>query len=525
MILRQSTSVPEDGDIADSGTDAEMDRRLGGWNRSPLRWRLSMVAAFMVAVAVGIMTIAAYWTVSTAMTNSVDRELESKAGTLLSKSLDPVFVYNPEAEILRFKNYNPSMRVAYFPPGSHSGVGDQIQLFDEIRVINGAQQLSRRNNGDERVVAVRNDYGATVILAQDLENTHRIITSLGLMLLTIGGVGVLIAIATGMVIARTGLRPVGRLQQAVDYVARTDDLRPIPVVGDDELAQLTRSFNDMLAALQASRIRQAELVADAGHELKTPLTSLRTNIELLMMVTRSNGAAISEEDRNDLERDVVAQIEEMSTLIGDLVDLAREDGPQQVVELVDLAEVMEESLSRVERRRPDVVFEMQTTDWFLYGDPFALGRATLNLMDNAAKWSPSDGVVRIAMTPVREDLVELTFADSGPGIPVEDREKVFQRFYRSVQSRSMPGSGLGLAIVKQVIERHAGTIVAEESESGGALMRVQLPGEPSNPEAEEDEMEPAEGDVDKRENPIKEFPKQGSREEIFGALWERNREN
>ena len=299
------------------------------------------------------------------------------------------------------------------------------------------------------------------------------------MLLSISAIGILFAIGSGITVATTGLRPVTRLRIAAERVTETDELRPIPVEGDDELARFTRSFNEMLAALQASRIKQAELVADAGHELKTPLTSLRTNIELLMMASRS-GAVISDEDRADLEADVIAQLEELSTLVGDLVDLAREDGPQQVIEHVDVDEIISTSLARVERRRPDITFDVQTAPWYVYGDSAGLGRAVLNLMDNAAKWSPENGTVRVRLTPLSEVVAEFTVADSGPGIPKEDRDKVFERFYRSIQSRSMPGAGLGLAIVKSVIVRHGGTITADESDDGGALMRVTLPGSPDS---------------------------------------------
>ncbi|MCK7663314.1 HAMP domain-containing histidine kinase [Corynebacterium sp. CCM 9185] len=478
MILR--TPTPDSGPaVGDDGPDPLEQTHVGWSRRAPLRWQLSMVTAVMVAVAVGVMTVVAYWTVSTSLTRHVDEELKDKASSLLQNSFDPAFVYNPAVEVATFKTYNPDIRVAYYPPGSVKAIGDSIPILDEVDVLQGTREVSVRSSGDERIFAESNKIGATVILAQDMRGTHQLISSLGLVLLLIGGIGVLIAIAAGMVVATTGLRPVSRLRQAVDYVARTDDLRPITVVGNDELAQLTRSFNGMLAALSASRRRQAELVADAGHELKTPLTSLRTNIELLMMVDRQGGASISQQDRRDLERDVIAQIEELSTLIGDLVDLAREDGPQQIVECVDLVECMETSLERVRRRRPDVTFTFASTPWFLYGDPFALGRATLNLMDNAAKWSPEGGEVRIDMEQVSDGLMEIRFSDSGPGIPVEDRQKVFERFYRSIAARSMPGSGLGLAIVAQVIARHAGTIVAEESDDGGAMMRVTLPGTPS----------------------------------------------
>ncbi|MDO5076326.1 HAMP domain-containing sensor histidine kinase [Corynebacterium sp.] len=519
MILR----MPSSGEFTKPEDGSQTPAHLGGLSSSrrlSLRFRLALVTALMVAIAVISVTIVAFFTVSSSLSRSVDQGLEGKANSLLYNSFDPNFVISPGPELASFKSYNPDIRVAYFAPGSPTGVGDPIQIVDEVDVLTGAKEMTVRTNGVERILAKNNEAGATVILAQDLQSMHELTSSLGVALTLMGAVGVLAALGTGIGAASAGLRPVNRLQHAVNYVARTDDLRPIPVEGNDELAQLTSSFNDMLTALQASRTRQTELVADAGHELKTPLTSLRTNVELLMMVNSSNGACISDSDRRDLERDVIAQIDEMSTLIGDLVDLAREDGPQQVVEPLDLGECMETSLERVKRRRPDVSFEMKTLPWTMYGDPFALGRATLNLMDNAAKWSPPNGVVRIAMRQLTDSSVELTFADSGPGIPVEDREKVFERFYRSIQARSMPGSGLGLAIVKQVIVRHAGTIVAEESDDGGALMRVTLPGARADGGSDvadegvgEEASQPEESSTSPRGH--------GSRKDFFAQLWEK----
>nr|WP_282597816.1 HAMP domain-containing sensor histidine kinase [Corynebacterium sp. sy017] len=310
-----------------------------------------------------------------------------------------------------------------------------------------------------------------------MSSTNQLITLLGFSLLIVGLVGVFFAIIIGRIVATSGLRPVRRLHMAVNRVRKTDELTPIEVVGNDELAMLTHSFNDMLHALEQSRRRQAELVANAGHELKTPLTSMRTNIELLMMMQRSGSAQhMSAEDRAAIEHDVMAQMEELSTLIGDLVDLARDDAPPTVLEEVEMSRVIDRALDRVRRRRPDIEFTVNTIKWYLDGDSHGLERAILNLMDNAAKWSPQDGCVRIAMTPVSAHSVEITVSDSGPGIPVEDREKVFERFFRSVQARSTPGSGLGLAIVKQAILRHGGTISAMESEDGGTKMSVILPG-------------------------------------------------
>lgn len=457
---------------ADSG-DLEITR--GPWsNKASLRWRISMLTAAMVAIAVGMMTIVAYWTVSSTLRESVDKDLATEASALLQQAVQPTTMVDAQKVVDNFRLYNSATRVSIRLPASSFVIGDDIPQLTSAESA-GTDAVMATVDG-ERIYSKRSESGATVLLARDMTSLNQLITSLGLVLLLVGLFGIFLAIAAGMMVAKAGLRPIRRLHAAVDRVRRTDELRPIEVIGNDELADLTCGFNEMLEALENSRRRQADLVADAGHELKTPLTSMRTNIELLMMMQRSGGVGISEEDRQALERDVIAQMEELSTLIGDLVDLARDDVPETSLEQVDLLEVIDDALMRVKRRRPDVQFKTDTTPWYLDGDTHGLGRAILNLLDNAAKWSPHDGVVRLAMTPLFDGTVEITVADSGPGIPEEDREKVFERFFRSVQARSTPGSGLGLAIVKQTIERHGGTITAGESSDGGAEMRVVLPG-------------------------------------------------
>lgn len=465
---------------ASQSDDEEFDRAFnsGFGHRLSLRWRLTLLTALIVAASVGLMTLAAFVTVQATLYREVDDNLKTQATQLLNSPYASEFAIEPIVTADSLKILNPNLDAMFFARDNVTGRGGTINIGGpELAVIRGNRMESLRTDefSNKRIYAIHDPSGATLVLAHSLDSTNAVLRSLGGVLFVISAIGVFFAAAAGITVATAGLRQVARLRRAADRITETDELRPIPVHGQDELARFTRSFNEMLAALQASRTKQAELVADAGHELKTPLTSLRTNVELLMMASRS-GAVISAKDREELEADVIAQIEELSTLVGDLVDLAREDGPQQVIEEVDVVDVIETSLERVERRRPDVTFILKLNDWFLYGDPAALGRAVLNLMDNAAKWSPEDGTVRIDLRPVGEDLVELTVADSGPGIPEDERAKVFDRFYRAIQSRSMPGSGLGLAIVKQVIARHGGTIAVEESDDGGALMRVRLPG-------------------------------------------------
>jgi two-component system sensor histidine kinase MprB len=209
---------------------------------------------------------------------------------------------------------------------------------------------------------------------------------------------------------------------------------------------------------------------------------LRTNVELLMASMAPGAPQLPEEEMADLRTDVIAQIEELSTLVGDLVDLTRDEAGVITHEPVDMTEVVDRCLERVRRRRNDIEFEVSVTPWQVFGDGGGLGRAVLNLMDNAAKWSPPGGRVGVRLTQVDPLHAELVVSDRGPGIPPHERRLVFERFYRSTSARALPGSGLGLAIVKQVVVKHGGALRVEDTVVGGqppgTSIHVVLPGRP-----------------------------------------------
>ncbi|TSD99839.1 HAMP domain-containing histidine kinase [Skermania sp. ID1734] len=441
-----------------------------------LRWRVTLLAASVVAIAVAVMAIAAYAVVARALYADVDNQLKTRASTLIDNNFDSFDFRSISLATFYSKDISvalifPDLKV-YMPPGSDTPIGT-----DELEVAKGERASSLRTVDNQRVLTERTNTGSTLVIAQRLAPTGAVLDRLAWVLFIVGGGGVLLAAVAGMAVGRTGLRPVARLTAATERVARTDDLTPIPVTGNDELARLTESFNTMLRALAESRDRQSRLVADAGHELRTPLTSLRTNTELLIAASRPGAPRIPDNDMAELRADVMAQIEELSTLVGDLVDLAREDAPETVYERVDLGDVVERALERARRRRNEIRFEAQLQPWFVYGHEAGLERAVLNVLDNAAKWSPPGAEVVVLMRQVGNGLLELTVDDAGPGIPVAERELVFERFYRTTSSRSMPGSGLGLAIVRQVVTKHGGTIAVDTSTRGGALIRIDLPGE------------------------------------------------
>ena len=463
-------------------------QKLGGSGKATtslsLRWRVMLLAMSMVAMVVVLMAVAVYAVVSAALYTDIDNQLQSRAQLLIasgSLAADP-------AKAIEGTAYSDVNAMLVNPGRSIYTANQQGQSLPvgqpEKAVIRGELFMSRRTVGDQRVLAIHLPNGSSLLISKSLQPTNAVMNKLKWVLLAVGGIGVVIAAVAGGMVARTGLRPVGRLTEAAERVARTDDLRPIPVVGSDELARLTEAFNSMLRSLAESRDRQARLVADAGHELKTPLTSLRTNVELLMASGAPGAPPIPESELGELRADVIGQIEELSTLVGDLVDLTREDNSHgAMLEDVELTEVVERSLERVRRRRNDIHFNVDVIGWQVHGDAAGLSRAVLNLLDNAAKWSPPGGTVGLTLSRVDAAHAELAVSDQGTGISPEERGLVFERFYRSTSARAMPGSGLGLAIVKQVVVKHGGMIRIGETVPGGhppgTTFYVLLPGRPT----------------------------------------------
>ncbi|MDF2259332.1 HAMP domain-containing sensor histidine kinase [Streptomyces ferralitis] len=312
-----------------------------------------------------------------------------------------------------------------------------------------------------------------VSTSRSLDEVVTPLDSLAFILVFVAGIGVIGAASAGFGIARAGLRPVDRLTDAVEHIARTEDLAVrIPVDGEDEIARLSASFNSMTAQLASSRERQQQLIADAGHELRTPLTSLRTNIELL---TRSEetGRPLPAEDRKALLASVKAQMTELALLIGDLQELSRPDAipGSGLAEAVGLHEVTAHAVQRARLRGPDLAINAHLAPWYVRAEPASLERAIVNLLDNAVKFSPSGGTIEVILVNG-----ELSVRDQGPGIPPEDLPHVFERFWRSPSARALPGSGLGLSIVARTIQQAGGAVALQPAPGGGTVAVVRLPG-------------------------------------------------
>ena len=316
-----------------------------------------------------------------------------------------------------------------------------------------------------RVLTAPARSGLAVQVVQPLTQMDREVGTIQswLILGTLGGIGV--AVLLGLLVTRAALAPVRRLTEAAEHVAATRDMRRrITVRGRDELSRLALTFNGMMGALEQAAQAQRQLIADASHELRTPLTSLRTNIQVLRMRFPPQ----SDDDVRLLD-DVVEQIDEMSSLISNLVALARGDEQRAVTEDVDLSEVVAEAVERATYHYPEIEYRMDMEAATIVGDRLLLQRAIQNLLDNPGKWSPSRSTVEVSVHGH-----ELAVRDHGPGINPEDLPHIFDRFYRATEARSQPGWGLGLAIVKQAIEAHGGTVTAEPADGGGTRFRVRL---------------------------------------------------
>ncbi|HSG12802.1 MAG TPA: HAMP domain-containing sensor histidine kinase [Gaiellaceae bacterium] len=441
------------------------------------RARIAIGSAAAVALAVVLASILVYVVAGRQLRAPIDDALRSRAaelsrqpiGLLVSGQGDKSLAVRPEfgeargyvqlvqanGDVLR-----PLRQNVELPAGSG------------VRAVVDGSRLSHWESVDVdgthlRVLTFAYGPGSALQVARPLTEVDRSLARIGAFLVVVAFSGVAIAGLLGLLVARAALGPVRRLTATAERVTETGDLSErIGVAGNDELSRLAASFNTMLEALEESTRAQRQLVADASHELRTPLTSLRTNIEVL-----AGDRALPAEDKSRLLSDVVEQLGEMTTLISELIELARVE--QQAVEPEDfrLDLLVDEVVERARRNQPGVEYKTDLEESVVRGVPSTIERAVANLLDNAAKWSPPGGKVDVAVRKGR-----LTVRDHGPGIAEEDLPYVFDRFYRARAARGMPGSGLGLAIVRQVAEAHGGEVVAERAEGGGTRMSLRLDG-------------------------------------------------
>ena len=521
--------------------------------RFSIRSRLSVLIAGAVGITLALASLASYVVADHQLFRQVDSSLRTTADSVFQLRGIPCSSSTGVTE----RCLDPQQAESYL---QHDGQGDVLAVIQAVgpalykgpvalpesasdRVVAANQSASRIRTQTiagvrYRIITTGTSSDGQVLKAADgvtplaleighpLTDTDRTLADLRLILFFVSLAGVALAVGLGYLVARATIRPVQRLTSAAEHVAQTQDLAAtIDEQGDDELTRLAKAFNAMLGALDASRHQQAQLVSDAGHELRTPLTSLRTNVEVLMRMHDLPPA-----DREELLADVQGQLEELTTLIGDIVELGRQDEQQPEPTEIRLDQLVERAVERARRRAPSLTFRVQLDRGSVRAQPALLERAVLNVLDNATKWSPSGGSVDVWLQ--HQDRWLLDVRDEGPGISPEDIPHVFDRFYRAQTARALPGSGLGLAIVRQVVAAHGGTVQLWCPPAGGTVVHIELPtvteqepdapwwdgsaGEPGPPVAAGDGATPDRSGV--TEGPIRDAPRVsvGSQDSLSG---------
>jgi two-component system, OmpR family, sensor histidine kinase MprB len=447
------------------------------------RLRIAISAAAAVALTVVLASILVYVVARGQLRAPVDAALEARAAEISGQPLGVIQSHDGDAYLAVRPEFGEARGYVQLVRSDGSVLVPPRQDV-RLPVDDGVKAVASKG-GDSfwedvdvdgthtRVLTFAYGPGAAVQVARPLTEVDQSLHRIGLFLVLIAVAGVFIAAALGLAVARAALVPVQRLTSTVEHVSETKDLSErIDVAGNDELSRLAASFNTMFAALEESTRAQRQLVADASHELRTPLTSVRTNIEVL-----AGDRTLPPGERERLLSDVVEQLGEMTTLISELIELARAEQLSVEPEDVRLDLLVADAVDRAKRNRPEIAYSAELEPTTIRGVSSTIDRAVSNLLDNAAKWSPAGAGVEVA---VRGS--SLVVRDHGPGIADEDLPYVFDRFYRARAARGMPGSGLGLAIVRQVAEAHGGSVVAEHAEGGGTRMVLTL-GETPEPVA------------------------------------------
>ncbi len=442
-----------------------------------LRARLAISFAAFAVTAVLVIAITGYMTTARALRVEVDRTLVGYSERL--ENPDGAFI----AALCGIRNPNS---------GTHAGTilelpGSRVQCIDSLgaRVVSStsaalplkrADRLLARVGGEPkfssvtaeggsyRVLAVAVHGGGAVQLARSLAEVDSALDTLRLRSVLIGLLVIVAGGAIGWFMAVLITRPLAELTSTAEQIAQTGDLTTeIRTHGNDEVGRLAGAFATMIAALSQSRREQQQLGQDAGHELRTPLTSLRANIDTLARHTN-----LDPKTRARVVEDLDSEARELTALTEELLNLVTDTQDEEAAHPCDLVELLERAVERASRRS-DHVFSLTAAPFALDAREGRVLRAVGNLLENAAKFSPSGAAIE-----VNQSEGVITVRDHGEGFSPSDLPNIFRRFYRSDSARSLPGSGLGLAIVAEVASEHGGTVIAENADGGGALVTLIL---------------------------------------------------
>jgi two-component system, OmpR family, sensor histidine kinase MprB len=456
-----------------------------------LRQRITGGTALAVAAAVLIMGFVVYVVVRSHLRGEIDQALMQRARPFLQAhpTSGSGAVRTDGDDPARNRAQRPGERPPPAPTPEPFGGASGIFQFvypsgtafgengspPQLPVTPAAKAIAQHGKGhfymDEtvskhhlRVLVIGDPYDRyAVMVARPLDEIDHVLRDLLLSFIFIVGGGIVLAAMIGAVIGRSALAPIGRFTRRTESVTGAlDRTQRIEETGVAELARLATSFNRTLDALEQSVEAQRHLVADASHELRTPIAALRTNIQIFLEAERLPLA-----ERDEMRLAIIAELDELTQLVSDVVELARGSEPSEQIERVRLDELVAEAVARTRRRAPELELDVELEPTVIENAPERVSRAIINLLDNARKWNAAGEPIEIRLSSGT-----VSIRDHGPGFEENDLPHVFDRFFRAERARRMPGSGLGLAIVRQAAEARGGFVSAENARGGGALVRV-----------------------------------------------------
>ncbi|GAA1627747.1 MULTISPECIES: HAMP domain-containing sensor histidine kinase [Brevibacterium] len=453
--------------------------------RVPLRRRLGLTRALTLTVAavIGLLLVlallGAYWLVSRESYRSLDLTLVRSANAVVLEQRQGEEI--PTTTDCRWLGAPACTEVAVtgdpVPPGGLVLPDDRAAIASgeappefHTETIAGAHY--------RLYTAPLADRSGTVTVAYRADSVETSLQRTRWLFLALGGASVLASLLIGALVSRALLRDLRSVTSTAEAIAESRDTElRLNMPGTDELAQLGRSFDSMVAALDTSLQAQRQLVADASHELRTPLTAIKANAQL------ATNPQLDQRRRESAEANLHEAIDEMSGLVSDVLDLARGAEPDPFVEPLRLDAVVESAVTSLRAAWPERTIRVDVPEVVIVGSEPDLGRLAGNLVANALKYSP--GAVDVtgvlcgpdghAAAADSADSVMLRIRDEGPGVSVEHRERIFDRFYRAPDSGGQTGSGLGLAVAQQIAAAHGTRIVADWPAAGGTLMSIRFP--------------------------------------------------
>ena len=446
----------------------------------PLAVRLAVVATLVLAAALLMGGLAFRNALQTQQRDEISEAAKQRVATLvqtIESGTIPARLPSARDSPLFAQIVNPAGHVV----ASTTNVDDMLVMInlDEWKptttLKSGSAQVDKAKcRVFVRAVETPNGrYG--VIVASPLRASEQAMQTLMNQLVAFTPAMVLLAGLLFWALARRALRPVETMRSEVDSVSANDLHRRLSVpVANDEVGRLARTMNSLLGRLEESNLRQQRFVSDASHELRSPLASIRTKLEVGL---RNPEKA----DWANLGRSVLSDSARMERLTTNLLFLAKSDNaPSAPFSDVDLDDIVLEEVATLRMRTEVVLSTAGVSGGRILGDPDQIRRVVINLLDNAVRYASSTVACVVKMT---EAGVVLEIADDGPGIPTDQRSRIFERFTRVDEDRSRQrgGTGLGLAIVADILRAHSASIEVIEVSPHGTVMRVQFPPSPGSP--------------------------------------------